>query len=381
MTAHLFIQPLDVLFLRNNHLFGAAAGDASRALMPPWPSVFAGALRSRMLADAGATIDQFKSHTLPAPLERILGAPEAPGDFTLADVCLARGDGSTFERLRPVPADLVVTQTDDGHAIQRLEPQILPEPLATSSPARQLPILRTDTPAKPVSGLWLTAAGWQAHLCGQPLDAARHLVPAEELWQTDTRLGIALDADKRAAAHSQIYTSDAVAMQRETGFAVTVRGADDCLPTSGLLRLGGDGRGARVQTLEAPPTAEPDWDRIRTTGRFRMILTSPGLFARGHLPSGADGDSGWQLGGASARLISHAVPRHEVISGWDMHKHRPKPAQRCAPTGSVYWFDGFDGDIDGLRKLSDTGLWDTDHDNDHASRRAEGFNRVTIANA
>ena len=48
----LFIEPLDVLILRGNKLF-ADAGSHGEALMPPWPSVAAGALRSRMLIDAG----------------------------------------------------------------------------------------------------------------------------------------------------------------------------------------------------------------------------------------------------------------------------------------------------------------------------------------
>ena len=47
----LFIEPLDVLILRGNKLF-ADAGSHGEALMPPWPSVAAGALRSRMLIDA-----------------------------------------------------------------------------------------------------------------------------------------------------------------------------------------------------------------------------------------------------------------------------------------------------------------------------------------
>ena len=48
----LFIEPLDVLILRGNKLF-ADAGSHGEALMPPWPSVAAGALRSRILIDAG----------------------------------------------------------------------------------------------------------------------------------------------------------------------------------------------------------------------------------------------------------------------------------------------------------------------------------------
>ena len=47
-----FIEPLDVLFLRGNQLFGEP-GSYGEALMPPWPSVAAGALRTRILADDG----------------------------------------------------------------------------------------------------------------------------------------------------------------------------------------------------------------------------------------------------------------------------------------------------------------------------------------
>ena len=53
----LFIEPLDVLILRGNKLF-ADAGSHGEALMPPWPSVAAGALRSRMLIDAGIDPDR-----------------------------------------------------------------------------------------------------------------------------------------------------------------------------------------------------------------------------------------------------------------------------------------------------------------------------------
>lgn len=381
MSQSLYIEPLDVLFLRNNHLFGNAAGDSARALMPPWPSVFAGAIRSRMLADADASIRALRDGALPAPLDAILGTPEAPGTFTLGTVRLARRSEQQTALYHPLPADLVITGSETAPEINIQRPQPLPAGLATSNGAVQLPILRTDSQAKPVSGFWLTDAGWQAHLQGQPLDTTQHLIHQRELWQTETRLGIALDAATRSAADGALYTSDAVAMGAHTGFCVTVHGAENALPTDGLLRLGGDGRGAGVHSMAHAPAAEPDWDTIRQTGRFRLILTSPGLFPDGHRPPGIDADGEWQHGGASARLVSETVPRHKVVSGWDLAAHAPKTAQRCAPTGAVYWFEDFDGDIETLRKLSETGLWPQTHDNHQASRRAEGFNRVAIANA
>ncbi len=45
-----FIEPLDVLFLRGNKLFGDP-GSYGESLVPPWPSIAAGALRSRLLAE------------------------------------------------------------------------------------------------------------------------------------------------------------------------------------------------------------------------------------------------------------------------------------------------------------------------------------------
>ena len=43
-TEHRFLEPLDVLFLRANKLFGDP-GSYGESLVPPWPSAAAGALR------------------------------------------------------------------------------------------------------------------------------------------------------------------------------------------------------------------------------------------------------------------------------------------------------------------------------------------------
>lgn len=73
------IEPLDVLLLRGNQSFGDP-GSYGDAVMPPWPSVAAGAIRSRMLADAGADLAAFARSEQPHPA---LGTPARPGPFTL----------------------------------------------------------------------------------------------------------------------------------------------------------------------------------------------------------------------------------------------------------------------------------------------------------
>ncbi|MFN3496104.1 MAG: type III-B CRISPR module-associated Cmr3 family protein [Hydrogenophaga sp.] len=84
------------------------------------------------------------------------------------------------------------------------------------------------------------------------------------------------------------------------------------------------------------------------------------------------------LAGVAGWIVAAAVPRFEVVSGWDLAKRQPKPAQRAAPAGSVWWLELDEGvTADGLRQLAAQGLWSEPCE--EASRRAEGFNRFTFA--
>jgi len=90
MTEYLFLQPLDVLYLRGNRLFGAA-GDHGEALMPPWPSLAAGAIRSHMLASSKVDLAAFADGkaTPEGRLGECLGTPEQPGSFRVKVFTLA----------------------------------------------------------------------------------------------------------------------------------------------------------------------------------------------------------------------------------------------------------------------------------------------------
>lgn len=204
MTEYRFMRPLDVLYLRGKALFGGP-GDHGEALMPPWPSLAAGALRARMLADHGRVGFDRKNAADRSfvPLDGLLGAclgtPDDPGTFRLSLFTLARSavDDGAIEPLFPFPAELVLSE---GEATLRyVRPTALDPAVATSSPLPLLPLVPQTRPAKPRSGLWLTAHGFGRYLAGQPIEAA-DLVANEDLWKIDTRLGIALDAGKRTAA-------------------------------------------------------------------------------------------------------------------------------------------------------------------------------------
>lgn len=337
----LFLEPLDVLYLRGNKLFGGA-GEHGESLMPPWPSMAAGALRSRLMA-AGETL-------------------ESLAQFQLKRFGLARKiehDNPEIEVFWPLPADVIVT-ADDLSGATYLRPSALPSGIASSHALPQVPALSASKPGKPQNGLWLNEQGIAAWLSGQPI-IRTHLLRSGELWQTDPRLGIALDPTTRSAADGKIYTTETVALRHKVGFIASSTGHQRSLLDGDLVRLGGDGRAARVSVVSAPlPTA--DWAKIERDGRFRLILTSPGIFP-----------SGWQPEGIPATLLAASVSRAETISGWDVLLNQPKPAQRIASTGSVYWY-GKLADLTALRTLADNGLLIDD-----PSRRAEGFNHCHVA--
>ncbi len=377
-----FIEPLDVLFLRGNKLFGDP-GSYGESLVPPWPSVAAGALRSRMLADDKIDLAAFARGEIEHPS---LGTPTQPGSFAITAFHLARrlADGRVEALIAP-PADLVLSEDVAGApSVNALHPVRFPGGLMASTPFAMLPVLAETTRGKPASGYWLTESGWRAYLSGK-LPASAELVKSSALWQIDARVGVGLDADTRRATDGRLFSVQAVAMVKrwsssayDVGFLVSASGAG--LPKDGLLRLGGDGRAAALHAIDHRPP-EPDFAALAAARRCRMVLATPGVFGCGWLPTGftqaADGAYRFALAGVKGRLVCAAVPRFETISGWDLARWQPKPAQRAAPAGSVYWLDELEATPESLRKLAEQGLWSEPCED--AQRRAEGFNHVVFA--
>ena len=367
-----FITPLDVLYLRGNQSFGDP-GSYGESIVPPWPSVAAGAIRSRILVDNSIDLAAFARSEVAHPE---LGTPEAPSSFVLHAFHLAQRQGKQTELLFAPPADLVLQADDDNVQAQRLALTTLHARIQTSSPLPLLPVLAQENRSKAASGWWLRQSGWKKYLAGQT-PGSDDFIKTSELWAFDERVGVGLAENTRSADDGKLFTNRAVALKDGVGFVAIVNGAQT--PDSGLLRLGGDGRAASIQSVNFD-WPQPNYAAISQQQRCRLVLTSPGLFADGWLPNGfslVDDGYRFNLHGVQGRLLAASVARSEIISGWDLARRQPKPAQRIAPSGSVYWLDEVQATPDALRKLVAHGLWNEDCEDVH--RRAEGFNRLTLA--
>jgi CRISPR-associated protein Cmr3 len=371
------IEPVDVVHLRGNRLF-EGAGDGV-AVMPPWPSLFAGAVRSRMLAEAGAVHAYAHGEgEVSGSLLQALGPSHArrgEGQLRVAFAGFEAGSGSQARFCMPAPADLVCFGVTDGPAprparVERLRPGDLRARTgglvavgpreAGAAALPDAPLLRADARGKPSRGWLLDSEGiaaWQAGETPKP----ECFVHASTLWADDPRLGIALDAHTRTVRTGLLYTSRAVALRPGVRFCVGFHGADDAqVPREGLLRLGGDGRGAAISPAASAEAVSAVAGRVPTRDSFVVWLVTPGAFPRGWRLPGLGDDGAWSpVPGFVARLRSAVMGRFEVVSGWslaDGERGAPKPAVRVVPAGSVYWFRRECGDFESLRPLLAEGL-------------------------
>lgn len=390
-TNYYFVEPLDVLMIRGNKSFGGD-GQHGEAVMPPWPSLFAGAFRSALLGQDAQMLSRFVAigtdpmlasdarqaqmrQLLSDALFAALGTPAEPGDFRITWLSLAKGIDGRVSALLPLPADLAAFEDAGVAPLVALEPAPLPIGQHASGELPSTAMLRLGKQVKPVSGRWLSDAGMAQHQAGM---LPKDVIKTEALFKREVRLGIALDTHSGTAQNGALYTTEAVSFCRGAGFLIGIEGDHDQLPATGLLRLGGDGKGARFSRQQGYelPAAPP----LLPGSGFRLILTTPGIFTGGWLPERVtrQPDGGYRLNGDgfSARLACAAVGRNDVVSGWDLANWQPKAAQRVAPTGSVYWFDKLTGDRDKLAAWVKQGLWG---DHPDLQRRAEGFNQALLA--
>lgn len=347
MTTFLFIRPMDVLFFRGNEAFGDT-GQHGQALMPPWPSVFAGALRSAILAaDPQVELGLFTEQTAEGEVKsemvrKIIGTPRKPGSFRVTFVSL----GTEKEVFFPLPADLLVWGNgEDQTLIVRRSLPVAREHFAFSQDKVTLTpfsfpnglthvLTVKQLKKKPTAGWWLKQEGMLAYLRGE-LPQPNQFIHVSRLWSTDFRLGIARSRDSYTAEEHRIYTAMAIVLAPDVGFVVGVDGVESAVfPEKFLVRLGGDGRGAEVVPWQG---RMPRCEHVRNTW-FAYCLT-PCLSPQGWQPPNLRRENG-ALFLNNSQLVAACVPRSQVVSGWDLAAHQPKPSQAAIPQGSVFYFRG-----------------------------------------
>lgn len=357
----IFIEPSDVLLFRDGRPFSAGEGHRARSLFPPTPNTTQGMIRSKILADRCGRYDDYKNGCNGCPKEDNctladeIGTPTIHGQVNygkieLKGALLAQYQDNQLTPYFPIPADVVQVKIKDNSAtfpqiryLQPLKNGLFGENDLTHSTHLKA-LLWTDEvqPVEPVFGYW-NLEEIQAYLLNNP---AQNFTQTDTLYVKESRFGIAIDKGKQVTEEGKLYQIEMIRCRENIGLYMEMDGIQSLSiipdPKTGLIAIGGENRAASYTKVQ-----EIDWNnfqgqiasKLPKSDGFKLYFATPTIFNHGWLPHWIDSQSlSGQYNGIQVELITAAIPRYQMIGGWDVAHNRPKPTRRAIPAGSVYYF-------------------------------------------
>jgi CRISPR-associated protein Cmr3 len=325
---NMFIEPIDVWLFRDGRPFDALSDHRARSLFPPYPTVVQGAIRTNELALKNVDLHDRRA------IEAAVGtASDYRGLRIRGPFLTERKQNGELIRYYPQPAD-AYTVNKERHEIKTAsDPEAISGGIMTSAPVPYLIGLQNG-PVKGESGLWLSEDALCKYLRGERVAGT----PANKLFVHEPRFGIGVENDRSKTKEGALYQVDFIRPYAGVGLYVDMGGYNGW-PSSGLLRLGGESRGARFEKVEAlawPPKGVPLPDPL--PNRFKVYFATPAYFENGWRPKD------WtKFFSEEVELVAAAVSRYEAVGGFDMTEDSRSPdmhraARRYVPAGSVYYF-------------------------------------------
>ncbi|MEM7375386.1 MAG: type III-B CRISPR module-associated Cmr3 family protein [Bacteroidota bacterium] len=330
------LDALDTLFFRDGKPFSLGEESWADGLFPPSPSVLYGAIRSTYALLQGIPFEQIESETAALNIcsmylrfegqrnGNYLPLPREYGEYKQKSEGQRHSEqvGEYTDLVKLIPQKDLITQFQTGTAASSL--QTGPGWLL-GAPHAGRPI---DTPAD----AWMGEEDFSDYLFGEAQDTlkGKRLQP---LVPEEPKIGIARDRYTRSSAEGRLYR---VGMRRVSRLHIRVRfqGLDFSSISSGMMKLGGEGKTVHFRNLSHFPDLKPwQWEfPEKAVSRFKVYLSTPAMLEHS-IP-----DLQRHLG-IAARFLGACSGKAVHIGGFDMKRRRPKPMRLAAPAGSVYLFE------------------------------------------
>jgi CRISPR-associated protein Cmr3 len=343
----LFIQPEDVWMFRDSKPFAAQQSFVARSMFPPTPQTMQGIIRSHVLEQAQADWAAYARGEVDKALKQKIGVPAHDnqpasfGELNLVGPFVARQKepNGKVERLVPAPLDLV-TSKEGGNMALLMPPHSRPAFLTEPPFEGWMPLVAPDNmPSLKEADGWLDEEGLATYLGGgipQRIEEkdkpSRGILKNKEVFEHEPRVGLALEKGKRVARDRHLYHAHFVRPQAGIGLLVGVN-SGFVKDAKGVIGIGGESRFGSYQVMKdfsIPQT------KLKDNSRLKVVLLTPTYFKNGWGPENNDW-SRWV--GAAGKLVSMAIGKPKLISGWDVAKREPKPLYHFVPAGSVYLFE------------------------------------------
>ncbi|MHA1363059.1 MAG: type III-B CRISPR module-associated protein Cmr3 [Candidatus Freyarchaeota archaeon] len=356
----LFFEPLDVLMFRSERPFIARESHVAKIGVIS-PITFEGAIRTKIFLDFcknggyNPTVFQRKKNEDKEDFRmRVRNLAEEDDQLkeclqSIGHPCVSDSPGlivrgaflakkREYSEYFPVPNDLVMEDKSNGRII-KLEPRKL---AGLRYSLDESLMLGDYSQIKNAEGL-ISFEELKKYLEGNTSKAGDHN-PLKKPYSLEVRPGIMLDKGSKTAEEGYLYSAEFLRLPDEWGFVVWYENIDSL--QSGLVRLGGEGRGAYLRRID-----ERDMDfmhvleEINEERRFKLYLATPSCF-RGCKPP--ENLLKRELDVDSLKLISALPGKPVYIGGYDFAMNEEKPLKRWVNAGGVYYYE-FEGKIGDVR--------------------------------
>lgn len=372
-TLHIRFTPVDSWFFREARPHDSVGASRLQSEFPPPASSMLGTLRTRLGEALGINWQQHagqdeepgrcQQEFAGINLSDLIGQSDHTGllEFGAVEVWKA---GS---RLMPVPACLLkpgnTSQSKHLLALQPGSPLVCDLSLRDPDTGQLAAVVMPGLPqgadgAKPLDNHWLAVGKvLEAALTHQPVQAD-DIVPQDQLFRREARLGIARDNKAGKVLEGKLYQTEHVRLHEDVSLAITMTLPSEVAPVltdsikgQPLQRFGGEGRMAHLSVESVTTTTGQTVKAVKATKQTRGLMLV--LDADSEMTSTTLGlepefdtcpDTGklrqvWsgEVNGVAVKLITAVLGKAVRRGGWDLQKRRPKGMRSFIPAGSC-WF-------------------------------------------
>jgi CRISPR-associated protein Cmr3 len=327
MSARLFIfEPVDTWFFRDGTVFdrGTTTATGIASGFPPAVATLQGAVRASLAEVNGWSLAE-------APhWPHGLGHPESPGPLRFTGPLLQhRGEWHW-------PAPRLWWEAPGG-TLRRMR---LGPPVRTDLGTVRLPLPERDHTL--VTG-WIPVSEF-TRVLGDPTYIPR-ILPSTA--RREPHVGIA--RQDRKAVDGALYVAQHVRLEPTWALGVLVEGMPDdvMVPSDSLIKLGGEGRLARVHVVDPPPLLPEVPELVGSEGATAYLVT---LLTSGRYENPA-GVAKCGPPGLPGRVMGASVGPAERVGGFDLQRRQPRPLVSQVPAGSTWFVEAVAKDLEAARAL------------------------------
>lgn len=317
------IKALDTLFFRDSKPFARGEETWADGIFPPFPSVVYGALRTWFISNHK---EAFSEDVIQKSAAIIIKSIQY------------RVEGSTYF---PMPLDMAemkgkekVVEYDESdkkaYKVLRLILHKM-EGLVSSYPFEAILLPPVQTIVKDVEQGLIQLDDFKQYLNSPQTDYKIRKV--SDFAPVEPKVGIGRNDFSNTASDALLYR---VGMRRASEFEILTNFElpDNETPANQshmFTKLGAENKVVELRQSRQDIDINKDEITLKP-GRFKLYLSTPGIFENGWAPD-------LSKHGINATLVGAAVGKPLHIGGFDIKKGKPKTMYKAVPAGSVYFYE------------------------------------------